>query len=364
MSLATQSSTNPKDLDDLINAAGDVSVDHPGYYSTAYYMSQLLNEKGEIEKSSKITNSILTNKEKLSRTTVNLFKTLKLRQVNSLNEFVSLIPRTIAGDDFSSDFEIPDWFFAKSKGKEKRPFKTSIEPTTASVINTGLPVAKLVEIASSKTLGQNIQQRLIPPLWLRAVLLNKDNQAVKLSHKVEKLIPALKKEMVAYRSSKNQKQRKFMALYIALRNPGLRPYVTSGYARTEKINRIDSFRDNWWGKGKIDYYYGSEDDVNDSQIAKITGRILNSKDREAAKEEFKTLLSLGTAPNYLANEIISYAKIYPNDSLIPEALHRAVKATRYGSTDDNTTSFSKACFKLLHKRYKNSRWTKKTPYYY
>jgi len=41
-----------------------------------------------------------------------------------------------------------------------------------------------------------------------------------------------------------------------------------------------------------------------------------------------------------------------------------VRATRYGCTDKETVNYSKAAFDLLHKRYPNSEWTKKTPYYF
>ncbi|NJL72874.1 MAG: hypothetical protein HC888_15650 [Candidatus Competibacteraceae bacterium] len=49
---------------------------------------------------------------------------------------------------------------------------------------------------------------------------------------------------------------------------------------------------------------------------------------------------------------------------IPEALHMAVKATRFGTGDDNTSKLSAAAFKLLHSKYKGNPWTKKTPYHY
>jgi hypothetical protein len=49
---------------------------------------------------------------------------------------------------------------------------------------------------------------------------------------------------------------------------------------------------------------------------------------------------------------------------VPEALHRFVKATRYGSTDDATKTYSKQAFTVLHSKYKGNTWTKQTPYYY
>jgi hypothetical protein len=54
----------------------------------------------------------------------------------------------------------------------------------------------------------------------------------------------------------------------------------------------------------------------------------------------------------------------PDDPRAPEVLHLAVRATRYGCTDNGTGSRSQAAFALLHRKYTNSEWAKKTPYWF
>jgi hypothetical protein len=49
---------------------------------------------------------------------------------------------------------------------------------------------------------------------------------------------------------------------------------------------------------------------------------------------------------------------------VPEALHLAVKSTRYGCTDKETGRWSKAAFDLLRRKYPNSTWAKQTPYWF
>jgi len=57
-------------------------------------------------------------------------------------------------------------------------------------------------------------------------------------------------------------------------------------------------------------------------------------------------------------------KGFSQDPRVPEALHLAVRSTRYGCTDDNTTKFSKQAFQLLHKNYPKSEWAAKTKYWF
>ena len=93
-------------------------------------------------------------------------------------------------------------------------------------------------------------------------------------------------------------------------------------------------------------------------------RFLSPQEVQAAEKEWKALNSFGAAPNYIAKEVIQWANSHPNDARVPEALHLAVKTTRYGCGDADTGRWSKAAFDLLHRKYPNSPWTKQTPYWF
>jgi hypothetical protein len=84
----------------------------------------------------------------------------------------------------------------------------------------------------------------------------------------------------------------------------------------------------------------------------------------AAEREVALLQSLGPGPNYLAQTAINWATKNPTDQRVPEALHLAVKSTRYGCTDKETGRWSKAAFDLLRRKYPNSTWAKQTPYWF
>jgi TolA-binding protein len=69
-------------------------------------------------------------------------------------------------------------------------------------------------------------------------------------------------------------------------------------------------------------------------------------------------------PNYLCSQVLAWTRAHPDDPRVPEALHLAVKSTRFGLTDDKTSDFSRRAFRLLHSRYPKSEWAAKTKYWF
>ena len=53
-----------------------------------------------------------------------------------------------------------------------------------------------------------------------------------------------------------------------------------------------------------------------------------------------------------------------HDPRLPEALYLAVRSTRIGCTNAETSKVSKAAFDFLHEHYPQSEWTAKTKFHY
>jgi hypothetical protein len=83
-----------------------------------------------------------------------------------------------------------------------------------------------------------------------------------------------------------------------------------------------------------------------------------------AARQFAALQALGTGPNYFCRMAIEWTEKNPNDPRSPEALHLAVRSTRYGCTDKETGRWSKAAYDLLHRRYPNTTWARNTKYWF
>jgi hypothetical protein len=93
---------------------------------------------------------------------------------------------------------------------------------------------------------------------------------------------------------------------------------------------------------------------------------LSQTERETASREIKQLQEKGSAQSFIAPIIFDWATNHPDDSRVPEALHRLVVVTRYGCSDADPSSgqVSKTAFDMLHKRYPKSPWTARTPYWF
>jgi len=55
---------------------------------------------------------------------------------------------------------------------------------------------------------------------------------------------------------------------------------------------------------------------------------------------------------------------HATDARVAEALHRVVRATRFGCTTDTSPDTSREAFTLLHKLFPQSEWAKQTPYWF
>jgi hypothetical protein len=164
--------------------------------------------------------------------------------------------------------------------------------------------------------------------------------------------------------------KRFAALFMWLRTPGLEPVVDQGLGREKPIIEQDTYRDNWWCSAAYTTSAAANESEEDDGPPSFTAEdeyvpgFLSSAETAAAAREHAVLNSFGAAPNYIARQAIQWANTNPTDPRVPEALHLAVNSTRYGCTDKNTGRWSKAAFDLLHRRYGNSVWATKTKYWF
>ena len=199
---------------------------------------------------------------------------------------------------------------------------------------------------------------------MRAALTDRAAAANKTAAILAAAYPETKELVTAYQTATTPEARRFAAVFLALKFPGLRPYVTAGVGRGTDIGEMDSYRDNWWcaeAPSPFGGYFAEGSEAKKPQLR--TPEFLKPAQAEAGRE-VAALHSLGTAPNYLAQAVINWATKNPTDRRAAEALHLAVKSTRFGCTDKDTGKWSKAAFDLLHRKYPNTSWAKETKYWF
>jgi len=361
---------------DLIESSSKVKQNSPAFPIITFHKLRLMLESGEKDQVRDELDSLLEN-NKLPISSHNLFLALRLKLALNLDEFLKYAPRTPAGVTIDADsMEIPQTYDQELIDYANK--HTFLDVDSGRVLDEQMPLSLLKEIVTKEILPENIRQEIAKGAWLRAILLDNEKMSKELSPILANLVPELKQSLDAYISENDSEARKFTAIYVILKFPGLQPYAGVGFSRRTPIDKIDSYRDNWWTSFKPE----EEKDVVDREYYgmgyEITGTLkviypenspwfpdfLTDAQKASSRGEWKKLYQIETAPNYLCTQVINWAKKNPSDPRVSEALHLAVKSTRYGATDKNTSSFSKQAFQLLHKQYPNSEWAIKTKYWF
>src|SRR5581483_6052619 len=112
----------------------------------------------------------------------------------------------------------------------------------ANIFNKAMPVAIMKDAALSKLLAPNLRRDVAQAAFLRAALLD-DRAAAPV---LQELYPQVKEFVTAYERAATPDARRFAAAFLALKNPGLRPFVSTGVGRTTAVDDVDSYRDNYW----------------------------------------------------------------------------------------------------------------------
>ncbi len=288
----------------------------------------------------------------------------------TLSDFLTYAPRvpvTLSWNDDGREIPVDDGEIETEMKDLKNEPRFDFDAGIA--LNQQIPLALLKEATKNTTLPVSLRRDLVQAVWLRAVILGDTKTADELAPTIRELVPELSTLLDDYLSATTPQAKKFAAIYAWLKFPGLEPVVDIGVGRRTPLQTQDSYRDNWWCGNA--YYLPEEQKESESEgppsfTARDTHELLflSPAEKATAKREWSTLGALGAAPNYIAQNVIQWTNRMPNDRRNAEALHLAVMTTRYGCTDKDSGRWSKAAFDLLHRKYPNTTWAKKTPYWF
>jgi hypothetical protein len=356
---------------ELLGAAGGIPDDSPAYVTAAFHCQRLLAGSGHADEARRRLDALVSAKPpRYSDSAKNLLRAQRMKLARSLREFLIDAPRTPVG---AESVGIGGEGLA-APGVAKLQF----DADAAAVLNERLPLAMLAEAGGSGALPALLRTDVVQAAWTRAVLLDDQRTGAALANILSPLAPGLRQDLAAYRNARGPDARRFAAVLGILRNPGLRPYVTPGYTRSVGRAEIDNLRDNWWcgfgvkaeEAGYIFNHYRIHSELSPPlRMLYPSGSVdspafLSGDAKMQAEAEWKRLASLPAAPTHLAREVMRWALTHREDPRVPEALHLAVRATRYGCTDAGASGSSRQAFDLLHRRYPKSEWARKTKYWF
>jgi hypothetical protein len=360
--VAAASSADAEDPNaSAIIAAASKEVSGPARWTLFYHVNRLNLDMGKNDQVRADLDRILNAPPAdLPLGGLNELKTQRLPLSRSVAEFVKFgAQKPLCVCSNGGTTEVPDDIDQITKSGKSESLALMFTPEAGSVLINRLPLSVLKKVAQDPALPKDLKNNVAWTSWVRAVLIGDDPAARELAQVARTLNPAKTALFDRYIAATTSEDRRFAAAMLMLRFSSAVPNATWGNLSEDGYGDASGW---WWG----------ESPAQESAVTGMEGEpvetfdplFLTAAEKAQAKAQIAKLKTVAAAPNWFAKIVLPYAKAHPTDPRVPEALHRFVKATRYGSTDDATKTYSKQAFTVLHSKYKGNTWTKQTPYYY
>jgi hypothetical protein len=373
---------------ELLRAATHVPATAPGYVAINFYRAHILRSSGNMAAARKVLAEVFSARHAIPISAINLLKDEQLLASADLDSFSGLLARhpALLSLDRAVPLSPPCYtaecnkiFYGRQKVNKNTPLLQQFDPSAAWLLNNRLPVNVLSHVAQSGKLPENLKANIVLATWARAALLDKPETAAGLQEEAGRAQRLAKTYLARYAAAQSSDERRFAAAFAILHFPGLRPYVDSETLRETSFEKIDSYRNNWWcvdvgsvaDESNFEKGFLGADELNRRGRMNLPSPLfLSAQEIRDAHSELKQLHQLGAAGDYLSATVIHWVEAHPDDPRAPEALHLAVRATRYGCYNVARTrllpekNYSREAFILLHKKYPDSPWARKTPYWF
>lgn len=344
---------------ELAAAARKIPAGSPAYATAAYHDIRILTARGERDEARKWADEAL--KANLGVSAHNAFSAERLALARNLPEFLRYAPRKpVAATVWTPDEEMESQWRKVDSGP-------TFDWDAATAFNSKLPLRYWPEAAGAEALPRRLRGEIAQAGWVRAVLLDRPEQARELAGLAAGLVPELAESLRGYQAEQAPDAARFDAAYTMLRNPGLAPTVRTGFGRLTKVDQKDELRDNWWLLQQAQagrWYWAGNLDDSERRDAPALEFLSSARRAEGERESQALETNAAIAPDYLCAQTISWARGHRDDPRLPEALYLCVRATHFGMTGPATSAWSRRAFQMLHARYPKSDWAEKTKYWY
>jgi tetratricopeptide (TPR) repeat protein len=384
----TQADAKESALPALLAAVSKIGPDSPAYLTLTFHRLRLLEQSGNADGARHDIDQLLAQQgNSMPISARNEFLALRMKLASNLAEFLQFAPRL--STDATGVAPIPPGKSDYDPGTPQYAVTRPHFDSDASVVLTEkLPLRLLADAAKSHTLPPSLRSDIAVAAWTRAILLKNDAIAREMTPVLTELVPELKEDLAEYAKTSDAAAGQATAIFAILRSPGFRPFVSASpgrgwfYANKDShFNSIDNFGDNWW----CHFVPSQKDQPTNGGFYRLFSTLraplreiypggvvpepafLSAQDKNSATEELTALADLPSAPRWLGQFTLDWAKAHPDDPRVPEALHNVVRSWRYGCTETDAKdapNYSKDAFEILHTRYPDNDWTKKTPYWF
>lgn len=250
-----------------------------------------------------------------------------------------------------------------------------------------MPVRHLLTFAQTQDLPATLRASIARTAWLRAWLLGRHLAAA--TTLLRSTNPEMAHDLKMIEQARTPAAAERARLLMVLRNPRFTlrlfifspdPYMRQTFAGHDPINQNDG---NWWcayrlpelKANAIRFFWGTTigwigggNEIYERSFALDGHSIMSLVDMD----EVSRLASIGTAPAFLSRRTMKWARDMTwidrwlgRDEGLAEALHHVVRATRWSCPSEGPYgSLSREAFSVLHARYGDSPWARRTPYWF
>ena len=351
---------------EILSEADKITKNSPAFATIRFHQIRLLLETGKrTEAKQKLDEIIAGSLKNLPLSTQNKFFAQRMTLAENLNDFLKYAQRKpviFTWDDTGREEG------TSLKGDEKLSAwetRTMFDEDSVAFLNEKVPLSALREAALSPQLPEHLKKFLIVAVWTRAFMTGNQTVEREFTPLMMRSAKEFSTLFAKYANASTPVNREAAAMIAVLRYPVIQPYVPVGFGREDSVpTEIDSIRGNWWCAENESEKSDESYDKYDFTYPSVYPNFLTAEQKTAAGREQRQMLAFGNSATFLARRAVEFANKNPKHPNTPEILHLAVRSTRYGCTDENTARFSKQAFDILHKSYKNSPWTKQTPYWF
>jgi hypothetical protein len=207
--------------------------------------------------------------------------------------------------------------------------------------------------------------------FTRAVVLDRPAEGRRAAQVLRTLSSPVRADLDRYLAAPTDSDRRRAGILTLLRTPGLSINVPgmdtdNSYDAPEPTRTVGhAFARNWWcgpatGRavdgGALLFGEGSD---------RPFPPFVTPQDRDVVAREREALQQAGDGRTFLITAVLTWASEQPQDADVPEALARSIEGWRWSPcTYGEKSPLPQRAFTTLHRRYPDSAWTGRTPYWY
>ncbi|HEY9734406.1 MAG TPA: hypothetical protein V6C89_21020, partial [Drouetiella sp.] len=367
---------------DLYDAANAVPASSPAYLTCRFYLADALIVSGKKQEARNLLKPLLAiaNMPPSSR---NLFTMQMAAASQTVADYLKFaVQQTPEVLQSNSDLVTPKFL----KVEASKTFATSIPAFDAQVaddISRNAPLSTWMAFSQSGSLPQQFKAIVLRSAWTRAQLLQRNDQALKLSDALASSNPLLREAVARFKAAPEGPARQFAGACVVLKFFGMTPYLKGGLERHgERVDEFDWYNGNFWVPFPLVKKAKSDDDnwsdyyatVSFNGSTAMSNRLagygenglasrLSAEEKTQATAE-RALILKNNPSRYYGETVLTWAKSHPSDPDVPEMLYRVVKLPKWTAESAVGSEYSRKAYIALHANYPGSKWAKKAVCYY